>query len=211
MFLSAPADLAETRARMLGELAELGLVLARDLQQAALTAEEPQDKVRLAEAFARVGRGVRQSLALHARMAREAMRDAAEAAVEAAVEAARLEPAQRSRRKAQLRAAVETLIWREHERLDADPDLLLGELDACLDDEAEGDGFLHDDPEVLIARLCRMLELPIPSANDGGGPIAADRTAQAAPEPAGDPPHDRAAQPGGFSQGVEEVGRRSSA
>jgi hypothetical protein len=51
LFVFSPADMAETRARMLGELAELGLVLARDLQQAAMVAEDAQAKVRLAEAF----------------------------------------------------------------------------------------------------------------------------------------------------------------
>jgi hypothetical protein len=209
-FVSISADIAETRARMLGELAELGLVLARDLQQAALVAEHPQDKVRLAEAFARVGRGVRQSLALHARMEREAMRDAGEAEAEAAS----LEPVRRKRRKAEVRSAIETIIWREHERLDADPDILLEELDAYLDDEARTEGFLHSAAETLVARLCRTLGLPIPPAGDSAGAAdTATRTATPSPEESRDPPQPpaRPAHPGGLSRGGVDGEWRSSA
>jgi hypothetical protein len=212
LFVS-PAGIAETRSRMLGELAELGLVLARDLQQAALVAEDPQDKVRLAEAFARVGRGVRQSLALHARMER----DAARAAADAETQAVGMEPVRRSRRKAEVRSAVEAVIWREHERLDVDPDLLLEDLNDCLDAEARTDVFLHTDPATQIARLCRALELPIPSEQDDGG-APTDRStnddrATPKPETPGDPgrPLARATDPGRPAQGDADGEWRSSA
>jgi hypothetical protein len=213
LFVPSPADIAETRSRMLGELAELGLVLARDLQQAALVAEDSQDKVRLAEAFARVGRGVRQSLALHARMER----DAARAAAEAESQARNLEPARRSRRKAEVRAAIETVIWREHERLDVDPDILLEDLDDCLDAEARTDVFLHTDPATQIARLCRALELPIPwQDGDGGAPCdSATNDHRAAPksETPGEPgrPLARAVDPGRPARGDTDGEWRSSA
>src|SRR4051812_19045065 len=63
-FVHMDAGLNQTRMQMLGELAEMTLVLARDLQQAALAATDADEKVRLATAFHRIGRGVRQSVAL---------------------------------------------------------------------------------------------------------------------------------------------------
>jgi hypothetical protein len=154
--MSAAAEMAETRLRMLGELAELGLVLARDLQQSALVAEDTQEKARLADAFARVSRGVRQSLALHDRLERD---DRAEAQ--------RQEPQRRARRTAEVRRAVAASIWREQERLDADPDQLLEELDLHLAAESETDAFLEQDADAVIARLCRALGLSLPAAADG--------------------------------------------
>jgi hypothetical protein len=141
-------------------------------------------------------------------------REAARADVEAEARAVSLEPARRSRRKAEVRSAIETIIWREHERLDADPDILLEELDAYLDDEARTEGFLHSAPETLVARLCRTLDLPIPSTGDGGGAIdTATRTATPSPEESRDPaqPPARTAHPGGLSRGDGDGERRSSA
>jgi hypothetical protein len=181
--------MAETRARMLGELAELGLVLARELQQAALVAEDVQEKVRLADAFARVGRGLRQSLALHARMERESARDARDAEAEAP----RMEPALRARRKAQIRDAVAAVIWREHERLDAEPDLLLEELDLHLAAEVQTDGFLERDPSAEIARLCRAFDLPLPAAASGADPTDSASTNGPASPSAAAPPRARPA------------------
>src|SRR5437588_328968 len=60
--------------RITGRLAELGMALAEDLQAAALAAEEPAQKAALADGFHKLSRSVRQSLALEARLAREAQR-----------------------------------------------------------------------------------------------------------------------------------------
>lgn len=178
MFMFAPADMAETRMRMLGELAELGLVLARDLQQAALVAEDVQEKARLADAFGRVSRGVRQSIALHDRLERDAR-----------TEALRQEPQRRARRKAEVRQVVAASIWREYERLDAHPDHLLAELDLHLAAESETGGFLEHEPDAVIARLCRALGLSVPAAGDSPADPALAETAG--------PPTPRVSPPGG--------------
>ena len=49
---------------MLRELAQMSFTLARDLQQRALQAETTEEAVKLASAFHKVTRGIRQSLAL---------------------------------------------------------------------------------------------------------------------------------------------------
>ncbi|MCR5879149.1 hypothetical protein [Phenylobacterium sp. J367] len=51
-------------------LAGMSLELCRDLQQRALNAESPEDAVRLATAFHRVSRGLRQTLALELKLVR---------------------------------------------------------------------------------------------------------------------------------------------
>jgi hypothetical protein len=162
------AGLNDTRMKMLGELAEMGLVLARDLQQAALVAEDSDEKVRLAEGFHRVGRGVRQSLALHAKFER----DGHAAARERAAEVVRLDDARRSRRKSDVKAVVERLVWTEHENLD-DPEDLLEQMDRFLDVDADAEGFLDRDPDEVIAELCKVLNLPSPpTPSPSSGPDA---------------------------------------
>lgn len=157
------ADLNETRMQMLGRFAEMAVVLAEDLQQSALAAEGMEAKVRLAEAFHRVGRGLRQSLALHARMEADLHR----AGREAELHRVKLGDARRERRKAEIKGAVEALVWTEKERLDVHPDDAVEALDCILDAEAEAAGFLDTDPEVFIRRLCKALKLPVaePSAD----------------------------------------------
>lgn len=179
--------LNQTRMRMLGELAEMTLVLARDLQQSALVAEDHDEKVRLAGAFHRIGRGLRQTLALHARVERDAERaiheDAATAA-EAAV-------ARRKRRKAHIKGAVERLIWTEHDASEEESDGhdLAERLDSLLDAEAELEGFEHADPDAVIAGLCRVLKLQDPPPQ---GAVSAQRTEGVE---AHSPPRSPASQP----------------
>jgi len=151
MFMSEAV--ADRRLEMLGEFAEIALSLARDLHQAALAAEEPEAKARLAETCHRMGRGLRQSLALHARLEREAKRAAREDA-EAAAEAAK---ARRTRRKAQVKARIESLLWSEYEPDDSEAEGLIERLDAVLDAEAELDGFEAQDIDLQIAKLCWMI------------------------------------------------------
>ena len=171
------AGLNETRMKMLGEIAELGLVLARDLQQAAVQAEDPADKVRLASAFHRIGRGVRQSLALHARLERDLER----AGREDQAQVVSLDQVRRARRKAHLKGAVEALIWTEQERFD-DPEDLVDRLDAILSAEADTDAFLDEPPDAAIARLRDVLNLPLPSEDLGEGRVRAGACRGFAPD-----------------------------
>ena len=85
------ADATAKRERVeqiLGELAELSLMLARDLAVQARACEDPEEKVALAAAFQKTARTTRLTLALDAQLDRQAARDAREAAREAQAQAA---------------------------------------------------------------------------------------------------------------------------
>ncbi|MFC3069118.1 hypothetical protein [Phenylobacterium soli] len=160
--------LDEMRMRMLGRFAEMAVVLAEDLQCAALAAEDTDEKVRLAEAFHRVGRGLRQSLALDAKLEADRHRDGREAELHLA----KVGDLRRERRKAEIKGVVEALVWTEKERLDVDPDDAVEALDAILDAEAQAAGFMDTDPQVFIARLCKALKLELISLEGHGPPCA---------------------------------------
>ncbi|MGZ6016330.1 MAG: hypothetical protein ACXWKM_11355 [Phenylobacterium sp.] len=74
--------------QILGEIAELSLMLARDLAADARAAEDPEQKVALVAAFQQTARTTRLTLALDAKLDRDAARDAREEAREAAALAA---------------------------------------------------------------------------------------------------------------------------
>lgn len=158
---------------MLGAFAELALSLARDLHGAALAAEEPEAKVRLADACHRMGRGLRQTLALHERLERSAER----AAREDAGFVVEQQKARRTRRKTQVKATIARLVWSEYEPADDDAEDVLERLDKVLDAEAELDGFEDEPVETQIARICRLIgyELPPldPAARTAAPPGAA--------------------------------------
>jgi hypothetical protein len=150
------ADLNDMRMKMLGEFAELALSLARDLHKDATAAEDPAEKVRLADAFHQMGRGMRQSLALHARMEREAKQ------AEADPQPPGERREKRLRRRAEVKAAIERLIWTEREKLDAEPYVLRARLNALLTNEAETEAFPDEDPQAVIARIAEMLGISVP-------------------------------------------------
>src|SRR5256885_4812963 len=106
------AIMAEAHEQVLGMLADRTLKLAVHLQEQAMDAEDLDQKVRLAGAFHRVGRGLRQTLALQARLAREARQGDREAAAD--LDARRAEAIPQKQR--QVRRAVERLVWTEYER-----------------------------------------------------------------------------------------------
>lgn len=151
--MSNAAARAERQSAMLDELAELGLALARDLQRRALQAEAPQEAASLADAFHRVARSVRQSLALQARLAREVRQDVADEQVEADRE----RRVAAHRRKKVLAEALERIVWTECEADEAE------NLARCIGFHIEGEigrgGFLTTDVETLIRRICREMEL----------------------------------------------------
>src|SRR5579859_6011719 len=100
------APTAERREQMLGLLAEKTLALACAVQQRALEAETSEEMAQLSHAFVRLGRSVRQSIALHARHERDRLRgeqEAADAEAEARAQAV-------ERRKHELRRNVEAVL-----------------------------------------------------------------------------------------------------
>ncbi|HEX5262771.1 MAG TPA: hypothetical protein VFW13_04555, partial [Phenylobacterium sp.] len=74
--------------QILGELAELSLMLAKDLAVQARETENPEAKVALVQAFEKISRSARLTLALDAKLDRDAARDARNAAREATALAA---------------------------------------------------------------------------------------------------------------------------
>ena len=149
--------MAERHAEILGELAELGLSLARKLHGEAMAAETPEETALLSREFHRLSRSVRQTLALEAKMQRDAEGCARD-------EVRRAEAEHRDRvlaHKQRIRAPVCRLIWNEAEdqgeaedRDDAFEDLLA--------EAALAPDFLETPVETHIARLKAALPLPDP-------------------------------------------------
>ena len=160
--MSDGAQVAERQGRILGELAELGLSLARVVHERALAAETPEATSELALAFHRISRSVRQTLALEAKLERDRARND----VEVRAEAARRRDNDVTRRKHQVRMAVERLVWNEAEGAEAER--LLDEFDDILEEEALSDAFTEGPVEAHIARLRADLGLS-QSAHPRGG------------------------------------------
>jgi len=161
MFMSDASDMAERHGRILAELAELGLGLARELQAQALAAETPAERAEAALAFQRVGRAVRQSIALEAKLERDRVRDA-----RAEAEARdRLRETRTAERRREARLAVEKVIWRtvdSERRAEALRDGLTERIEL----ESFKDDFLDGPAEAAIERLCRSLGLMTPAELD---------------------------------------------
>jgi hypothetical protein len=177
---------------MLGELAELGLMVAKELAVRVRESEDVGETVALAGAFQKVSRVVRMSLALDFKLDRDAAREAAEQAREARAEAMEAEKAEADRalahhhrHKDRVRAAVTRLIWRETEDEFESEDLLEA-LEARLGEEAVAEGFEDTPVEILVRRIVadmglsgevelRRCEPPVPAKGAAArGPQPAD-------------------------------------
>jgi len=152
---------------MLGELAELGLMLARDLAVQARAAEDADEKVALAAAFQKTSRAVRLTLALDFQLERQAARAEREAELQSredlvaqdraawmadrAAEPAAPPPAERQ--KARVRGVLKRLLWTEAEGDEEEFDVLIEDLDVRLDEAAQAEGFADLPIEALAQRL----------------------------------------------------------
>lgn len=146
------ADMTERHRRMLAEFAELCLGSARDLHARQMAAEDGAEAAALAGALHKVGRSLRQSMALEAKLQRD--QDTAGRAAVAGV--GRAEEDRRERRRAQVEAVVERLIWTEAET----PDIaksLVSNLSDLLDAESLADEFGHEPHGTHVARLLDTL------------------------------------------------------
>ena len=122
---------ADNPADILDELVTLGLGMARDLHARQAVAETASDAAQLAEAFHKISRSVRQSLALKARLARAERQDR--------LPAARDVQELRALTRARVREGCARLIWTEAEgdeaeRLEDRLDTLLDTADLTDDD-----------------------------------------------------------------------------
>ena len=165
--------MTEAREQALGIFADAVLKLALHIQQEALNADDLDQKVRAAGAVHRLGRGLRQTLALQAKLARDARSDAAEAP--AAKEIPVAEPdvptdpksAAVRRRRDWLTRGVERCVWNEYERGDETDEFTAGTLledlhERLADLMADPDAFLRLDPDQILVELCKDLGVTPP-------------------------------------------------
>ena len=156
----------ERHLRLLQELAEIGMEMARAVRGQAVAQAAERDANPAAPfaggdlglVFSRIARAVRQTLALEARLAEERLKARAEHATQLAEHAARLAGEARAktvRRRNDVRYYVAEAI--EAETPEDDVEDLLEELDERLDDvDAAGE---FDDRPIgeLVASICRDL------------------------------------------------------
>jgi hypothetical protein len=175
--MSAAAHISETRhGHILAELASLGLTLARDLHARALAAETTEEAAKLATAFHRISRGVRQSLALEAKLERE--QQAHELQHAPLREKERL--ARVSRRHTQVFRTVERLIWNEAEDHEI-AGYMVDDLRDLLDAEALDDDFLAEPLAQQVDRIRARFDLigpePEPATETDGDDLPRDADA----------------------------------
>jgi len=121
MFMSSDADIADRDLQMLDELAELDLALARHVHACALATDDPARVADLSRAYQRMSRSVRQTLALKAKLKREAeqharwleVRDRDRRTPMREPTPAPIDPA--AQRRDDLESAVARVIWAERE------------------------------------------------------------------------------------------------
>lgn len=158
----------ERQDAVLAELSELGLTLARELHARALAAETAQDADKLALAFQRVSRGVRQTFALDLKLERDRRQadreDDQTGAQTAAEHAAKTAAAARpsifaykdspaGQRRGRIGRALNRLIWDEAENDEQEYEVLSEDLDARLDEMARRDDFLDLPIETLVRQI----------------------------------------------------------
>ena len=167
--------MAEAQEQALGMFADAVLKLALHIQQEAMAAEDLDQKVRAAGAVHRLGRGLRQTLALQAKLARDARRDAAASSEAEASVPGHDEPDTPSdpetlaarRRGDWLTRGVERCVWNEYDREEEAEEFtaesLLEDFHERLTDlMADPAAFLRLDPDGLLVELCKDLGLKPP-------------------------------------------------
>ena len=156
-------DIADRDQAMLIELAELDLSLARRVHACAMVAE-PQAVGDLARSYQRIARSLRQTLALKARLKRDRDREAREAP-------AAVIPRDETRiraREAEVRLAVQRVIWAERDREDEDEvehaDYLHDLLDERLEQRTRDNAFGLEPVDEQVFALCVDFSLSLETA-----------------------------------------------
>lgn len=172
LFVSCQPEKRARAEAMLGELAELGLMMARELAVRVRESEDTDETVALAAAFQKTSRMVRLTLALDFKLERDAAREAKEAAREAETAAAvpavpaastpaapaEISPAMAAARRIAARKTrvdnlLNRLLWRESEGDEAEYEVLCEDLDARLDEAARSPDFETLPIEILARRM----------------------------------------------------------
>jgi hypothetical protein len=178
--------MAEAQEQALGIFADAVLKLALHIQQQALDAEDLDQKVRLAGAVHRLGRGLRQTVALQAKLARDARTEAAkpQPAVPPSPEppeeptAPDPQTVAARRRRDWLTRGVERCVWNEYDREDEGAEFTAESLmedlhERLVDLMADPDAFLQRDPDTLLVELCKELGLTPPEFHPPAPPVPA--------------------------------------
>ena len=153
------SDRAERRLRILQELAEIGMDLARAVRTRALAADaDLSAAVDLGLSFSRIARAVRQTVALEARLEQDRQAAAAERAERQARDARE----QADKHKARIRGLVERAIDAEASGEAAED--LLGDLDERLEDADDLAGFADRPVAEIVQHICRELDVTPPPA-----------------------------------------------
>ena len=152
--------MTERFARGLAELAELCMVSARDLVAAQVAATDPAEKAACASALHKVGRSLRQCMALEAKL----RRDQNQGVRDAETRAAQAEQQRRKRRRETVEKIVGNMIWDEAEDDGHD---LVERLEAVLDMDMERATFGEEPLEAQIAHLRDRLGLGTQSSPSG--------------------------------------------
>jgi hypothetical protein len=192
LFVPETSASADRREQILGEVAEGLHAVFKETQRRAMEAEDTDEFVRLAGALSKLGRGLRQSLALHGRF-EKTRRDAASEAVDKPASPAPADPRRQAidNRKGFITRGVERCVWSEYDNDDAGEEAaaysLLDDLSDRLDDLARQDAFLDADVDALIAQFCREIgvdpperpvraQLPASAAGGAEPPASAPRS-----------------------------------
>ena len=155
---------------MLGELAEHGLMVAKDLAVRLRACEDASEAVALAEAFQKVSRVVRLTLALDSKLDRDAAREAlalarearkieAEAALAQTPQAENVAPGPVQARKGRVRSLLNRLLWNETEGDYQEFEVLRDDLAARLDEAALSPDFETLPIETLARRVIADMDL----------------------------------------------------
>jgi hypothetical protein len=162
----APADPAQDRVarhgKVLEELAEIGLDLARALRRQVTEADTPADAGQVAPAFSRIARAVRLALALEDRLAEDHAARVREAEDERAERAAEQERARIKLRhdaavnRAVVRKMVEETVEAETDEGGRESEPLLAALSEKLDELDEAD-FVQLPVDAIVMRICKDL------------------------------------------------------
>ena len=159
--MSSPSEKQARAEAMLGELAELGLMVAKELATRLRESEDVEETVALANAFQKTSRAVRLTLALDLKLERDAAREAREARkaaaeAEAAAPRAAVErpaPHPIEVRKDRVRSLLNRLLWNESEGDEEDYEILRDDLWARLDEAALSPDFEDLPIETLVRRM----------------------------------------------------------
>ena len=155
----APVD---RDSEILRELAELGLMVARDLQARVAAAKDDATANQLARSFERVSRSVRHCLALEARL-KDGFRRRAVEDREQAAEARRTEAV---KYRAEVREAFERMILEDPEIEAYGSDYLLARADRRLEREMDEPRFLDLTVQQHVDRLRLAMRLDVDQDSD---------------------------------------------